>query len=130
MTCCFGGCFRRPHKSAEMPSRPGMLMHSMMMSFIPGQSSDELIVLNRRHDGQPRVQAWHSTAPELTHLLALTEPAEPAQDLADMSEACYGSESVNGTSSYALDAGILLKSMKVVYIFTDKSGSRTISHLT
>lgn len=127
MTCCFGGRFRRPHKSAEMPSCLGMLMHLMMMSFIPGQSSDELIVLNHRHDGQPRVQAWHSTTPELTHLLDLTEPA---QDLGDTSETFYGSESVNGTSSYALDAGMLLKSMKVVYIFTDKSGSRNIFHLT
>ena len=41
-----------------------------------------------------------------------------------MSEMYCRSEGINITSSYALDAVILLKSMKVVYIFTDKSGNK------
>lgn len=69
MSWCWTGYFRRPHKSAEMLSVLGMLTRSMVMSFIPGQSSGELILLTHRCDWKPCVQAWHGTAPELTYLL-------------------------------------------------------------
>lgn len=65
------GHFRRPHKSAETPSALGMLTHSMMM--IPGQSSDELILLTHWSDWKPFVQAWHGTMPDLTYLLSPRE---------------------------------------------------------